>query len=371
MHVTTFRFDAPLVREFIEFGRTLYLDDARWIPPFRRTVARQLSPDYPFYNRPGNDHRHFLAYEGSQVVGRASAMVNAAIKDEDGSAVGLIGFFECIEDPVVATVLLDAARDWLRDQHGLRRIWGPMNFDIWHSYRFMTRGFDQAPFYGEPDNKACYPAYFEAYGFARRRQWHSFEVVGRDQLEAMIAASRQQHDRLVNGGYRFVSADNWDPSDETRLLHDLISRSFAGFLGFTPIALEEFAMLFRRSKAAVALPMSFVLHDPSDRPVGFAITYYELSAAVRAMHGRESVQQSKVHGPASADSSTQFLCRRHGAGRTGPGHGIQQGRTVPRRRPGAAARLRGHHLRADGEREPRAGTVSPCGLGAAAGIRSL
>jgi hypothetical protein len=84
-------------------------------------------------------------------------MVNAAIRDEDGTAVGLIGFFECVEDPVVATVLLDAARDWLREEHGLQRIWGPMNFDIWHSYRFMTRGFDQVPFYGEPDNKACYP----------------------------------------------------------------------------------------------------------------------------------------------------------------------------------------------------------------------
>jgi len=90
----------------------------------RRTVARQLSPDYPFYNRPGNDHRHFLAYEGTRVVGRASAMVNAAIRDEDGAAVGLVGFFECVKDPVVATVLLDAARDWLRDEHGLRRIWG-------------------------------------------------------------------------------------------------------------------------------------------------------------------------------------------------------------------------------------------------------
>lgn len=299
MHVNSFRFDGPLVREFIEFGRMLYVDDARWIPPFRRTVARQLSPDYSFYNRAGNDHRHFLVYEGSQVVGRASAMVNAAIRDEDGTAVGLIGFFECIEDPIVATVLLDAARDWLRDQHGLRRIWGPMNFDIWHSYRFMTQGFDQAPFYGEPDNKAYYPAYFEHYGFARRRTWHSFEVVGRDVLEAMIAASKPQHDDLVSRGYRFVSADNWDPSDETRLLHDLISRSFAGFLGFTPIALEEFAMLFRRSKAAVALPMSFVLHDRSDRPVGFAITYYELSAAVRAMHGRE--------GPLS---KAKFLVRR-------------------------------------------------------------
>jgi hypothetical protein len=88
MHVRLFRFDASLVREFIEFGRALYLDDARWIPPFRRTVA---------------------------------------------------------------TVPLDAARDWLRDQHGLRRIWGPMNFDIWHSYRFMTRGFDQALQHGYED----------------------------------------------------------------------------------------------------------------------------------------------------------------------------------------------------------------------------
>ena len=299
MHLNSFRFDASRVREFIEFGRALYVDDARWVPPFRRTVARQLSADYPFYNRPGNDHRHFLAYEGTRVVGRVSAMLNVGIRDDDGTPVGLIGFFECVEDPVVATVLLDAARDWLRDQHSLRRIWGPMNFDIWHSYRFMTRGFDQAPFYGEPDNKAYYPAYFEHYGFTRRRTWNSVEVCGRAPLEAMIAASKQQHDRLVSGGYRFISADNWDPGDETRLLHDLISRSFADFLGFTPIALEEFATLFRRSKAAVALPMSFVLHDPSDRPVGFAITYYELSAAVRAMHGRA--------GPLS---KAKFLVRR-------------------------------------------------------------
>lgn len=25
-----------------------------------------------------------------------------------------------------------------------------MNFDIWHSYRFLTKGFDQAPFYESP-----------------------------------------------------------------------------------------------------------------------------------------------------------------------------------------------------------------------------
>lgn len=92
MPLTSFRFDPSLTREFIDFGYSLYRRDARWIPPFRRTIARQFSPDYFFYKKAGNDHKHFLAYHGRRVVGRVSAMVNAVLKDGDGTAVGLIGF---------------------------------------------------------------------------------------------------------------------------------------------------------------------------------------------------------------------------------------------------------------------------------------
>jgi hypothetical protein len=288
MPLTSFRFDPSLTREFIDFGYSLYRRDARWIPPFRRTIARQFSPDYFFYKKAGNDHRHFLAYHGRRVVGRVSAMVNAVLKDGDGTAVGLIGFFECVEDPTVAAALLDAARNWLRAEHGLQRIWGPMNFDIWHGYRFLTKGFDQAPFYGEPDNKPYYPDYFERVGFARRRTWVSLEIRGRPALESLIVRGKAQHALLVERGYRFVPAENLDSRADMKKLFDLMSRSFDGFLGYTPLAFEEFEMLSGRLKYALAMPMSFFVYDETGGLVAFTLTFYELSAAVRAMKGREN-----------------------------------------------------------------------------------
>ena len=287
MPETSFRFDPSLTRDFIDFGYSLYRKDARWIPPFRRTIARQLSPDYFFYKKAGNDHRHFLARQGRRVVGRVSAMVNAALKDGDGTTLGLIGFFECVDDPAVAAALLDAARDWLRAEHGLRRIWGPMNFDIWHGYRFLTKGFDEEPFYGEPDNKPYYPDYFERYGFAPRRTWNSIEIRGRPRLESLIVRGKERHDLLAAHGYRFVTADEVDLRIGMKQLYDMVTRCFAGFLGFTPIAFEEFEMLFGQLKHALAGPMSNFTFDENDRLVAFAITFYELSSAVRAMKGRE------------------------------------------------------------------------------------
>jgi hypothetical protein len=288
MRVSSFRFDRALARDFAAFGRTLYRQDTLQIPPFRRTLSRQLSPDYPFYNKPGNDHCHFLVHDGPAVVGRVSAMVNAALRDEDGTPVGLVGFFECIEDPVVATVLLDSACDWLRGEHGLTRIWGPMNFDIWHSYRFMTKGFDEEPFYSEPSNKPWYPDYFQRYGFRPRRTWNSLEIQGRPELESLVAGGREAYVALLDRGYRFVSGETWDHRKDMRPLHELFSRCFSGFLGYTPIEFEDFNRLYGRQRFILARPMSFFVHDPADRPVAFAVTFYELSAAIRAMHGREN-----------------------------------------------------------------------------------
>jgi hypothetical protein len=288
MQVTSFRFDPDLIAEFVEFGDALYLDDPRRITPFHRAIARQLSPAYPFYSQAGNDHRLFIVRRGSEVVGRTAAMVNGALRDDDGHVLGLIGFFECVQDPVAANVLLDAACDWLRAEHGVRRIWGPMNFDIWHGYRFMTQGFDEEPFFGEPSNKPWYPQYFERYGFKTRRTWNSLEIRGRDRLEALVSYGRAPYEAALERGYRFVSGEHWDRRGDMPLLHLLVSRVFQGFLGYTPIALEEFSRLYRKQWTTLARPMSFFMFDAANRPMGFAVTYYELSAAIRAMRGREN-----------------------------------------------------------------------------------
>jgi hypothetical protein len=288
MQLTSFRFDGALIDEFVDFGYALYRDDARWIPPFRRTVAHQLACDYPFHRRPGNDHRHFLLRRGSDVIGRVTAMVNAQLHDEDGTPVGSIGFYECVDDPAAARVLLDAACEWLHLEHGLRRIWGPLNFDIWHSYRFMTRGFDEDPFVGEPANKPWYPDQFERHGFVVRQTWNTREIRGRGALESLVESGRHAHAEALGRGYRFLSAEHWHRDRDMPLLHDLVTRSFSAFLGYTPLDFADFRRLYRGQWKLLARPTSYFMFDGLDRPMGFAVTYLELSDAIRAMHGREN-----------------------------------------------------------------------------------
>jgi hypothetical protein len=286
MAIASFTFDRRLADSFISFGYDVYEGDRRWIPPFRAELDRQLSPPFPFYLKAGSAHRHFLATAGDRVVGRVSAMVNPDLRDADGSVPGLVGFFECVEDRRVARDLLDAACSWLWQECGITRVRGPMNFDIWHGYRFMTRGFDKDPFWGEPYNKPYYSGFFEDAGFVRRQRWHSVEFEGRGLIESLMARGAESYEKLRQQGYLFESFDAGRFEQEMVRLHGLISKSFSGFLDFTPISAEEFLRLFGHSRPALVPRFVLFVNDEHGLPAGFAVALLELADAVRAMRGK-------------------------------------------------------------------------------------
>lgn len=287
MAIKEFLFDPALTDSFVSFGYNLYRGDPLWIPPLRREVCAQLSPAFPFYQKPGNSHRHFLATAGRGVVGRVTAMVNKDLKDKDGKPVGTIGFFESIDDYEVVKELLDSSKTWLREEQGIDRIWGPMNFDIWHGYRLMTHGFDQKPFYGEPYNKSYYPDFFERYGFAPRQHWNSVEIKGREALEKVIARGAERYQLLVKQGYRFERFDRHRFREEVEKLHSLLTLSFKGFLGFTPIPLTEFEGFFDKFVYAFHPRLFTFVYNESGDIAGLGAAFLELSDAVRSMEGKD------------------------------------------------------------------------------------
>jgi len=327
MAITAFTFDRGLADRFIRFGYDIYRGDARWIPPFHTELRRELSPDFPFYHRPGNDHRHFLATAGGRAVGRVSAMVNAEMARGDEGPPGLVGFFECVEDPSVGRDLLEAARGWLREARGVRRVVGPMNFDIWHGYRLMTRGFELEPFLGEPHTKPYYPDRFEAAGFDRKRRWHSVEVKGREAIEALAAQGAGAYDRLMRHGYRFRAFDPRRFRAEMLRLHGLVMASFAGFPDFVPLPPEEFMKLFAASRPALDPRLTLFVDDEAGRPAAFAVALLELSVAVRAMNGKTgSISRLKFLARRAACHRVNFyaggltpaeMARKSGLGRAG------------------------------------------------------
>lgn len=285
MAVKAFTFDMPLTDHFVRLGYELYRDDPGWIPPLRKDLAAQLSPAFSFYGKAGNDHRRFLAIAGGKPVARVLASVNAQLDDSDGTAVGALGFFEADDDRAAVEDVLGEACRWLREAHAIRRVWGPLQFDIWHGYRFMTRGFDRQPFYGEPHNRPCYPEHFERFGFAVRKRWNSFELNGREPLERLLAGREDRRRRLVERGYRLEAFDlrHWD--ETVARLHSVLTRSFSGFLGYTPILPAEFREVMGIARHAVHPECSVFVYDEQGALCGFAGVFLDVSDAVRAMAG--------------------------------------------------------------------------------------
>ena len=289
MAITSFDFEPSLREAFINLGYDLYRAGRRWIPPLRAELLRQLSPEFPFYSRPGNRCRHFLATAGGKTQGRVAAMVNSAIKDRDGTPVGTVGFFESVEDYEVTRDLLDAATTWLRREGGVARIWGPMNFDIWHGYRFMTAGFGERPFYGEPGNKPYYPAYFRRYGFVDRQHWHTIEVTDRRPLEGLISLGLPRCRELATAGYRFEPLNMADFPGELLKLHQALTLSFHDFLGYTPISTQEFSALYAGLRYAADPRLLVFVYDTGGALAGFAGAFLELADAVRLLGGRDTL----------------------------------------------------------------------------------
>jgi hypothetical protein len=287
--IISFDFEPSLKEAFLDIGYDLYRQDRAFIPPLRTDLLRQLSPEFPFYSRPGNLCRHFLATAGGKIRGRVSAMVNFALKDRDGTPVGSVGFFESEEDYGVTQALLNAATSWLRQEGGVKRLWGPINFDIWHGYRFMTAGFGERPFYGEPYNKPYYPEHFRRYGFVDRQHWHTIEVADHRCLEGLVSLGIERYRDLVKVGYRFESLNMADFPGELLNLHTGLTLSFHDFLGFTPLSAPEFSALFAGLRHAVDPRLFVFAYDAAGALAGFAGAFLDLSDAVRLLGGRQTL----------------------------------------------------------------------------------
>jgi len=286
MELKAFSFDGPWTQVFIGLAYDLYQQDPAWIPPFRKELLAQLSPTFPFYGRPGNDHRRFLALSGGRPLARCLASVNHDLRDRDGTPIGAIGWFEATDDYAAAEAVLSAAARWLREEHGFRRIWGPLNFDIWNGYRFMTRGFDREPFHGEPYNKPYYSDFFQRFGFVARQRWNALELDASTLAQLATSGAARAREVLANG-YRFEPFDlrRFDASVET--LHSVLTRSFSRFLGYTPISLPEFRCLMSVARQALHPACSTFVYDPEGALAGFAGVFRDLGPAVRAMRGEQ------------------------------------------------------------------------------------
>ena len=126
------------VRRFRELPFALHADDPRWAPPLLANEDARLEGDVAAW----------LARRDGRPVGRVAA-------HEDGR----FGFFDCVDDPAVASALLGAAREWVGGP--LR---GPAGFGPDEEAGVLVEGFSEPGATGRPWHPPFLSALLEGAG---------------------------------------------------------------------------------------------------------------------------------------------------------------------------------------------------------------
>jgi hypothetical protein len=284
IRVETVARDEDGVRKFVAAASVMREGDPSWIPPLRAAQEWSLSAENPF--RGGTPVQLFLADDAGRPVARCAAMLDEGL-GAPGTPAGLVGFFECAGDRADAgRAVLDAAMGWL-SQQGARRALGPMDFSIWHAYRFMTRGFQTDPFLGEPRNPPLYPELFEASGFTSHARSFSWDLT-REHLEGMrrAAAARAQPEAFAAAGMRLAPFDLQQFDESLSHAHGLLVEAFSDHAGFTPISREEFSVLHAGMRQLIVPELVPVMWSAERRAVGFGYLFPDYAEVFRAARGQ-------------------------------------------------------------------------------------
>ena len=160
--------------EFIHFPWKVYKDDPYWVPPI---ISERIEFHDPKKN-PFFEHarvEYFLARRDGEVVGTIAAFTNDAYNEFHNSNIGFYGFFEVLDDPEAAALLLRTAEDWVRDA-GHISIMGPAMFTTNDEVGLLVEGFNDCPRVLMTYNPPRYLDYMDAAGFVKAMNLYAYRL---------------------------------------------------------------------------------------------------------------------------------------------------------------------------------------------------
>ena len=136
--------DSKSEKEFHQLPFQIYKNDPHWIPHLKQDVEKVFDPQKNKFFRHGRIKRWIMEKDG-KTIGRIAAFIDERKNKKEGKEVGVVGFFECINEKEAAFALFDTAKQWLEDE-GMIGMDGPINFGEKDNFWvLLIQNFDYPP----------------------------------------------------------------------------------------------------------------------------------------------------------------------------------------------------------------------------------
>lgn len=234
----------------------------------------------------GADVKLFLAYRGSDIVGRIAAIWSRTANHKFRSSNLRFGWFDCVDDHDVASALFSAVEDWgvtLR----AATLTGPQGFNDFDKTGMLIEGFETRPTVAGYYNHAYYRDLVERYGFTKDVDYVEFRIrnLNRDELPPRLASLvKRIKDRR---GFRILEFPSLKAmlSRATELL-DLAEDSYACLYGTVPLTERERKYYINKYFTFLRKELVKAVVNEQDQIIGFLLAMPSLSEAFQRANGR-------------------------------------------------------------------------------------
>jgi GNAT superfamily N-acetyltransferase len=271
------------LREFIRLPWKLYEGVSTWVPPLiserRKHLSRRRNP---FFEHA--EAEYFLAWRGSEPVGRIGAHVDHRLNAFHDNRWGLFGFFECAEDRDAAQALLDAAESWLRERERDRMV-GPMDFSTNHECGLLVEGHELAPQILESWHHAYYRELLESAGLSKAMDLYKWQILSAEH-DRVLPIIYQLADSLESThGIRVRNMRRRDFKAEVERFMEVYNAAWESNWAFVPLTPRELHSYAKELKPILDERFAFIA-EKGDEVVGAALTLPDMNKALAKLNGR-------------------------------------------------------------------------------------
>lgn len=266
-------------RRFHEVPSRLHAAHPAFVPPLRAAVDAVLDRRRnPFWRHA--EGAEWLALRDGVPVGRIGACADRDLAARKPGC-GVVGFFECGEDPEASAALFAEAEAFLRGR-GLSRALGPLNYSMHDTAGVLVDGFDTPPTVDTTWNPPYYDALFLGAGYRPVKDLLGaagrVRTGGPERVRELAAVASKRGVKV-----RPIDFSRFD--EEAERIRIVYNEAWSANWGHVPIGAEEFAYKARAMKPVADTDIIRVA-ERDGRIVGILFAIPDLNVAIRKSGGR-------------------------------------------------------------------------------------
>ncbi len=264
--------------KFIDFPHELYKNDHNYVPELF-IAQRDILTTHPFHKH--SSLQPFLAFEGDKVVGRIAAIHNTNHNKFNNTNDGFFGFFDCVNNVAVSTLLFDVATNWLKEKK-VSKIVGPVNPSTNETCGLLVKGFDSSPMVMMTYNPPYYVDLLEKAGFTKQVDLLAWRWGKDNYNDKSLQLLDKLTDRLKRSEITVRKINLKKFKEEAAALREVYNTAWDKNMGFFPMTNEEFDYTAKDLKMILD-PDFCLVAEQHGKIVGFGVAIPDINQILKTI----------------------------------------------------------------------------------------